>query len=457
MKQTFSTQEKLREYFKLFTPILITQIALIGGNFVAVFLTGQYSTDHLAGMSVGFNIWIAIYTAILGILYGITPIISNLLGANKLDDLKHIIQHGLYLSTAFGIVVIILGFITMGTFISILNLSPEAHNVAIQYMLAIATCFLPLFWICTMRNVIDSHGYTQISMNIILTGFLVNILTNYAFIFGQWGFPRLGGVGAGWAVSLSIWFNCIVYFLVLKFKAPFKKYDIFSNWASLNFAYWKEQLRLGVPMGISIFCEMSIFSLATFAMAAYGTKMIAAHQAALSFTTIFYCFPLTISLAATILVAYEVGAQRYRDARHYSNISRIFAIFVAIILATFGFTQLHRIAAIYTNDVNMVGLIAHFLSYALFFCIIDAFGTPVQGILRGYKDVKVITVIAISCYWGVGIPTASIFSYLFGFGPYGIWIGMLTGVGVAGLFYIIRLRLQEKKFTHLVDLSHKRD
>lgn len=446
MYETFTLGEKFKLFLRVYIPMFITQLALIGGNFVAVFMTGQYSTSDLAGMSMGFNIWITWYTATLGIIYGITPIISNMLGAKILTEIKALVQNGLYMATALGALAILAGFLLLEPFLNFLHLTPEAHYVCTHYMLAITLCAIPLLWVCVFRNIVDAHGYTHYSMTIIVLGFLVNCLLNYLLIFGNFGFPELGGIGAGYATALSVWFNVFAYVWVLHTRKAFRHYNFFRDWVYNDFTYWRAQLAIGMPIGIAIFCEISIFSLGAFVMAFYGTEYIAAQQAALSFSSLFYCVPLTISLTATVLVAYELGANRYKGAKEFSNISRYFAIFLAIFLATGGFTHLDAIAALYTSDESMVSLIATFLSYALCFSIIDAFGTPVQGILRGYKDVTIITIIAICCFWLIGVPVGAIFATVLGFGPAGVWVGMLTGVGTAGLCYIIRLYQQEGKY-----------
>lgn len=438
--------QKLFHFLKLYIPMLITQFALLGGNFVGVFMTGQYSTEHLAGMSVGFNLYSMTYVTMIGIMYGITPIISQLLGAKQYKNIRTIVQHGLYLAAAVSLVLTILGILGIPSFISLMNLSPIAHDVAIKYLCVIGFCVFPFLSVAIMRNTVDSHGYTHYSMAIIFSGFIVNIITNYIFIFGHLGCPALGGVGAALATGAAGWFNMIAYALVLQFKEPFKKYQFFKDWAKFDFVYWRDQLQIGFPVGVAIFCEVSIFALATFSMTMYGSFVIAAHQSAYSFVNLFFSFPLTISLTSTIVVAYEVGRGSFKDAKEYSYVARVLALVIAILFSCFSFTHLEMISSLYTNNPEMVKEISSFMIYALFFTIVDAFGTPIQGILRGYKDVKIITIIAIFCYWGIGIPTAAIFSRLLGFGPYGIWIGLLVGVGSAGVAFMVRVWKQQRKF-----------
>lgn len=447
MHFTNSLTEKILLFLKLFTPMALTQFSLLAGTFVAVFLTGQYGTADLAGVSIGYNIWIACFMGIMGTLLGITPIISHQLGAKKTDDMGVIIHHGLYLATIFTVLLFIAASLFLEPVLHFLNLEPAAYTVCLNYLLAFSIGIPPIFWVCPLRNSVDAHGYTHYSMCIMIASFFVSSFINYALIGGNFGFPALGGMGAGFGTAAACWFNFIIYSLIMLFKKPFKDYKIYRQWPPLTFTYLREQLKLGIPIGLSIFCEGSIFSVAGLLMAHFGTEIIAAHQAAISFTNLFYCFPLSISMASTIVVAYELGANNIRGAYQYSNIARITAIIIAITICSYSFTHMNTIAHLFTKNDNMVDLIVTFLGYAVFFSVIDAFGTPLQGILRGYKDVKIISYIAIGSYWGICFPLAYVCSHFFGFGPYGVWIGLLTSVAVAGILYTIRVfYIQHYKF-----------
>lgn len=438
MHPTSTLIEKIFLFLRLVWPMTITQFALLGGSFISVFLTGQYGTTDLAGMSVAYNIWIAFYMGAMGILLGITPILSQLLGAQKTDSITTIMQHGLIIATGIGIGLFLLGLLTLRPFLDFLNLEPAALEIAMGYMKAFAIGLFPLLWGCTLRNTIDAHGLTAWSMGTVIFSFIINIFFNYALILGHFGFPALGGVGAGYAVVITMWVNCIIFALICTYHPKLKGYRFFQNWKTFDWTYIREQLNIGIPIGFSIFFEGSIFSIAGLLMVQFGTQIVAAHQAAISFTNIFYCFPLSISMAATIAVAYELGAKNFDQARTYSYIARLLAIIIAILLCAYSFTHMEDIAGLFTQDDNVFQLILSFLAYAVFFAAIDAFGTPLQGILRAYKDVRIISTIALISYWGVGISLSYILTTIIPMGPYGVWIGLLSSVAVASLLYTIR-------------------
>lgn len=438
MYQTYSILQKLWLFIKLFTPMCITQFSLIGGTFIAIFLTGQYSTIDLAGVATGYNLWLLFYIFAQGTLLGITPIISQLLGAKKTDNISTIFYQGLYIGTGLACIILIIGLLGLRPLLTALNLEPAAAEVCISYLKAFAIGLFPLLWVNTLRNTVDSHGLTHYSMAIVFTSFIVNVFLNYSLIFGHFGFPEIGGVGAGYSIAGACWTNFILFSLVLLLHPKLKGYRIFKDFSKPSFHYIREQLHVGIPIGFSIFFEASIFSIAGLLMVHFGSAVVAAHQSVISFTNVFYCLPLSIAMASTIAVAYELGADRKQEAIQYSYISRILAIVLAIMICTFTFTNMDAIANLFTNDDKVYKLIYSFLGYGVFFAAIDAIGTPLQGILRAYKDVKVVLYISLISYWGVCFPTAYILTNNPNYGPFGVWIGLLASVLAAGVLFTWR-------------------
>src|SRR5690606_27534139 len=147
-------------------------------------------------------------------------------------------------------------------------------------------------------------------------------------------FPELGGAGAGLASAITYWLILFIAAFIIHTQNPFSGYQIFRKWEKISITRWKEISRIGVPIGISIFAETSIFSAVTFMLAVYGTVTIAAHQIALNFTSLLYMLPLSISMGATILVGYEVGAGRFKDAKIYSWLSVASAIVISFASAS---------------------------------------------------------------------------------------------------------------------------
>jgi len=181
-------------------------------------------------------------------------------------------------------------------------------------------------------------------------------------------------------------------------------------------------------------------------MANYSTAVISAHQIALNFTSLLYMIPLSISMGATILVGQSIGAGHQKDAKHYSYLGIVFAVLFSFISITILLLFREEIASLYTTDMNIVKLSMHFFIYAALFQLSDAIQAPVQGALRGYKDVNITFIMAIISYWVIGLPIGYLMATYTNLGPYGYWVGLITGLTIGAITLAIRLRhIQNKK------------
>ena len=254
----------------------------------------------------------------------------------------------------------------------------------------------------------DALGRTRVSMFITLLSAPINIALNYIFIFGKFGFPAMGGAGAGLASALTYWLVLIIAIMIVYRNKPFAEIAIFKNWSRPSFAKIVTLSKIGVPIGLSIFAETTIFSAVTILMSAYSTAVISAHQIAMNFTSLLYMIPLSIAMGATILVGHEVGAKRYKDAKTYSWLSVATAVTFSFISSSILLVFREPIASIYTDDEYVIALTVQFFFFAALFQLSDAIQAPVQGALRGYKDVTVTFIMAIISYWIIGLPTGYI-------------------------------------------------
>ena len=285
MDLTKSLQEKIKLFLLVMMPILITQLGLYSMNFFDTTMSGQAGATDLAGVAIGSSLWTPVFTGLSGILMALTPILSQNLGAKKRENVPFTVMQGVYLSIFLAIVIVITGAIVLEPILSLMSLEAEVQRVAYHYLIGLGFGVLPLFVQTALRGFIDSLGQTRISMFIILLALPVNIFFNYVLIFGAFGFPKLGGVGAGYASSITYWFILFVtLFFVVKVN-PFRSFHLFNRFPRVSFVTWKEILILGLPIGFTIFFETSIFAAVTLLMSEFDTITIAAHQAAINFAS----------------------------------------------------------------------------------------------------------------------------------------------------------------------------
>lgn len=445
MKITYSKIEKLRQLLFILIPIFISQLSMITLTFFDTTMSGHYSPIDLAGVAIGSSIWVPIFTGLSGILLAVTPIVGQLVGARKKEKVAFSVIQAIYLAVILALIVLALGVFLLNPLLNYMNLETEVHQIAKGYLIALSYGLIPLFVYGVLRSFIDALGKTRVSMVVTLLSLPINILLNYLLIYGKLGFPELGGVGAGYATSITYWIITIVAALIIHKQKPFVPFRIFQRFFSVSMAKWREILAIGVPIGFAIFFETSIFSAVTLLMSNFNTATIASHQAAINFASALYTIPLSISMTLTIVVGFEVGAERYKDARDYSLLGITIAIMMAFVTGFILLFFRSEIAGIYTDDPFVKNLTAHFLLYAIFFQLSDALQAPIQGALRGYKDVKITLIMALVSYWVIGLPLGYFLANFTTWGPYGYWIGLITGLAVGAICLSIRLIIIQRK------------
>ncbi|WP_173917083.1 MATE family efflux transporter [Halobacillus sp. Marseille-Q1614] len=444
MYETHTLREKIKLFMIILIPILITQIGMYAMNFFDTIMSGQAGPDELAGAAIGSNIWLPVFTGLNGIMMAISPIVSQLKGAKNEKDISKSVKQGVYLSVIIAVIIGMIGYFLLDPVLNLFSLEERVRFVAKYYLVSLGLGIIPLFIFNLLRSFIDDLGQTKISMIIILLTLPTNILFNYVLIFGKWGFPALGGIGAGLATALTYWVACGITVFVIHKLYPLRHYRIFSNWITPSLKSWAEQLKIGIPIGFAIFFETSIFSAVTFFMTAYDTYTLAAHQAAINFASLLYMVPLSIAFTLTIVVGFEVGGRRYRDARTYSYMGILLAAGASVAAGLTLFIFDESVARLYSSNERVIELTTSFIYFAIFFQLSDGFGAPLQGILRGYKDVNITLLMAFVSYWVIGLPSGYLLANYTSLGPYGYWMSLIIGLTAGAITLLIRMVLLQK-------------
>lgn len=425
---------RLRRLLDVMIPILITQTAIMAMNFCDSAMSGHAGAVHLAGTAIGGNLWMPVMASLNGILLGSMPIIAHLLGRGERQNIGRVVRHTMLLATAFSLLLLVVGVLFLDKLLATFGLEPQVHYIAKMYIAAIGVGVLPFFLSTALRALVDTSGYTGITMKIYLLALPVNAFLNYCLIFGKFGAPALGGIGAGLATGITYWLEFFIFVWVVHKLPAFAPLRIFTGKFKFDMAQLRENLSLGVPMGMAIFMEASIFGVIAIFIAKFGTVIIAAHQAAMSFTSLLYMVPLSFSMSLTIVVGVEAGARRFGEALRYSLLGIACNITVAVLLTIFVLFDREFIAGLYTSEPVIIRQTIGFLFYAMFFQVMDATAAPIQGILRGYKDVKATFWAGLTAYWLICLPLGCYFDYYMHFGPSSYWLSLDIGLLCAVLF-----------------------
>lgn len=222
-------KQKARRFFSVLLPIFVTQVALTATGFFDTVMSGHVSEQDLAGVAVGSNLFMPFFGSFLGIISVLTPTIAQLHGAGRQERIGFVVRQGFYWSLGLAGAFLLLGILFVPTILEFLALEPKVERVAAGYLATIAFGIVPIFLAGVLRNLIDAHGYTRLTMVITLVTVPINVIANYIFMYGTLGIPAFGGIGAGIgsaiAFSLNLLFNAIVVVTV----EPFRSYHIFRS------------------------------------------------------------------------------------------------------------------------------------------------------------------------------------------------------------------------------------
>ncbi|MGL5324826.1 MAG: MATE family efflux transporter [Aeromonas sp.] len=432
-----------RQLVRLASPILVAQVAQIAMNFVDTVMAGQVSAVDLAAVSVASSFWLPVILLVQGIIMALTPIVSQLNGARKRDEVRPAVHQGFWLA----LIVTPLAMIALyysPLALQFMDVDPVMAAKTTGYLHAILWGLPAFVLFQVLRNFSEGLSHTMPTMVIGFVGLAVNIPANTIFIHGHFGMPALGGVGCGVATAIVLWAMLLAMILYVKLSRHFTELRLFSQLARPNGSRIWRLFRLGFPIAMAIFCEVTLFTVVALMLAPFGAETVASHQIALNFSSLVFMLPLSIGVGVTIRVGHSIGEGQPHHARVAARTGLILGVAIAAGTAALTVLLREQIAAIYTNDQQVIALAALLLFFAAIYQISDSVQVVASAALRGYKDTQAIFYITLIAYWGLGLPSGMILGLtdwlVPRMGPQGFWIGFIVGLTSAALMLGARLR-----------------
>ena len=324
-----------------------------------------------------------------------------------------------------------------------MSVTPEVASLGANYLKAIAWGLPAIAVFQVLRCMCEGLNHARPILLISLAGLLLNIPLNYVLIYGEFGFPKLGAVGCGYATAMSFWFMAALLGLYVHLEKRYRNFAIFGVFHGPNLKEIGGVLWLGLPIGLSIFVEASLFTVITLFIGEMGKFTVAGHQVALSFTGLLFMVPLSLGLALTVKVGHAVGAKRPTEARQIAFYGIGLAFFIAIISSLFMWLVADLVVQLYSPNQEVQLLAASLIQLAVWYQISDAIQINAAGALRGYKDTRIIMLITLFSYWMIGLAGGWWLAMTDNFwgaqGVYGFWYGLIAGLTVAASILMWRL------------------
>lgn len=437
-------KKDIKKLLSVMIPILVAQVSTAGVTFINTTMAGHAGADDLAGVSVGAGLFYPLLASIIGLLMAGTPLMAQLIGRKERESLPFIVRSGMVIGLSVWALFTAAYFFFIDDLLASLALEAAVEHIARYYLMTMIGVVFFLALMIPLRCLTDTAGSTSISMKLFLMAPVINGIFNYLFIYGHGGMPALGGIGAGLATMMTYGFLLGLFLLVVMKSKDLGGRQIFSSLA-LHSKDLREYLIVGVPSGLSIFMEMSLFSLIIVFLSRYGTDALAAYQIADNFASLVYMLPVSCSMALTILIATAVGAGDMTLARRYKKAGFVVAMGGAMMTASFTVLFRNSIGSVYTDDAAVALIAGQFLIYSAGWQLFDAISTPIQGILRGLKDTRISFVLMVLAYWGGCFPMSLFLDSHTALGADSFWLGLDFGVGCSAFLMILRLLYVERK------------
>ena len=438
----------------LTAPLVLAQVSQTAMGFVDTVMAGRYSAVDLAAVAVGSSIFFPVYLFLIGLLSAVTPLVAQANGRGDSNGIRQAIRLGMGIGLLVGLALMPVLW-SMRPFLVWMGVSADVIPITMRFLFAISWG-LPLGGLFfAVRNGGDGLAKPRLSMIAGFTGLVVNILANYLLIYGKLGLPALGGAGCGWASSLAI-LAMLLCMTRLLARSRLRGTDQILAMRRMPLPVQAVSaatfFRLGIPLGLALFIECSIFTIIALFVAQFGAQVVAAHQIALNFASQLYMLPYSLGMALTVRIGYTIGQGRIRRLRRIvaTGLSLAFAGSILTGLLILGYAQ--SIATMYSADPAVQSLAVALLLYAAVFQMPDAIQVNCGGILRGCKDTRIPLALMLLAYWGIGLPLG----YGLGFsrfggmepGPQGFWIGLIgaltVAAGLLGARVVVTLRRLER-------------
>src|SRR3990167_1899316 len=421
---------------KLATPIIIAQLANTAMGFVDTVMAGRVSPQDLAAVALGNSIWVPVFLLMTGILLATTPKVAQRFGAGAHTEIGPLVRQALWLALAVGIAAAVILW-NAEIILSLMNVDPALIKPAMGYLRAVACGFPAVALYHVLRCFSDGLGHTRPSMVLGLCGLLLNIPANYIFIYGKFGLPAM------------LWW--------VKWAPFYKPSQLFSRFDWPQWSVIQRLLAIGLPIGIAVFAESSIFAVIALLIGGLGASVVAGHQIALNFSSLVFMIPYSLGIAATVRVGQMLGRGQPREARFAAGVSMATALGYACLSASLMLLLREQIAQIYTADPTVIALASGLIMYAALFQFSDAIQVTAAGALRGYQDTRITMLLTLFAYWGIGLPVgyALGLSSLFGepSGPSGLWQGLIVGLTCAAIMLTMRLAGSARKRIRAVKMT----
>ena len=446
---------------KLASPVILGMLGHTFVSFVDNVMVGQLGAAELAAVSLGNSFIFIAMSLGIGFSTAITPLVAEADSEKNFNEGKSVFKHGLFLCTVLGLVLFLM-LLLAKPLMYIMKQPEEVVELAIPYLDLVAFSLVPLIIFQAFKQFSDGLSLTKYPMYATILANILNVAINYVLIFGKFGFPEMGIVGAAVGTLVSRFVMLFHLWWLLAKRDKSKAYVTNLKFFQLSKQPIKKLMNLGLPSAMQMFFEVAIFTAAIWLSGTLGANAQAANQIALNLSSMTFMVAMGLSVAAMIRVGNQKGLKDFKALRRIAESIFFVGFIFAVVFAIFFVIFHNMLPDLYvdlddpTNALDtaeVVKIAATLLLASAVFQISDSLQVIVLGALRGLQDVKIPTLITFISYWVIGFPISYFLGKEDAYGSLGIWVGLVAGLSSAAILLYFRFNYLTKRLILQQDKS----
>jgi len=418
-------------------PLIGAQLAQLGIHTTDVVILGRLGAAHLGAIVLSGQFFFTVFIFGSGFANAVMPMVAQAYGRGDTVSVRRAVRMGMWVSILFAIAAVPL-FYHAEELLLLAGQRPEVAELSGRYLAIAQWGLAPALLFMTLRGLVSAHGRAGIVLYLTLLILVVNAVFAYGLVLGRLGMPALGIEGAA-IVSAGV--NALSFVLIvayIQWRPELSRYELFVRFWRPDWPAFREVVHLGLPIGLTVLAETTLFGGASLLMGNIGTLELAAHGIALQLASVAFMIPLGLAQAGTVRVGVAHGrgdgVALVRASWAVVALAAVIAIAGGLLFALMP----TRLASVFldataADSAAVLAIAGPFVVIAGLFQLVDGLQAIAAGLLRGLKDTRVPMILALVSYWPIGFVCAWVFAFPMGFGGIGVWFGFLSGLGAAAL------------------------
>lgn len=433
---------------RMAVPVVLAELGWMFMGVVDTIMVGPLGPEAIGASGVSNSLQVALGIFGIGLLFGLDTLVSQAFGAGRMDECHRWFWHGVALACLIALPLLALALLLL-EWIPHLGLHPAVEPLVRSYYGIVLWSGVPLLFYAVFRRYLQALHIVTPVMFALISANIVNAAGNWLLIYGHLGAPALGLRGSATATLIARIYLALVLLVAVWWANRRQGGGLWRASRTIEGARLRRLAALGFPAASTVALEVGVFAASTALAGRLAPVATASHQIALNIASMAFMVPLGLASAGAVRVGHAIGAgdPRRAGAAGWTAIM-IGVVFMSATAAAF-IAIPRQLIGLFTQDHDVLALGSSLLLVAAVFQLFDGIQGVATGVLRGLGDTRTPMITNFAAHWLFGLPVGYSLCFVLGFGVIGLWIGLSTGLIIAGVTLLTvwhrRLRSAERK------------